>query len=115
MEDFTSHISSTSTPQSTNIDVMELDEKPSTINSPQDFLIYHVNSVKPLSTSPTNLKKSSFLNGMRHTYYVDWANVLKVHQVVAEDVDYMEKRWNKKVVIKGWKNHLLPRRLMVKF
>lgn len=36
--------------------------------------------------------------------YVDWANVLReVHQVVAEDVDYMEKRWNKKVVIKGWK------------
>jgi hypothetical protein len=37
--------------------------------------------------------------------YVDWANVLReVHHVVAEDVEYIEKRWNKKVVVKGWKS-----------
>lgn len=38
-----------------------------TTNNPQDFSIYHVNSAKPSLTTHTSPKKSSFLNGMKHT------------------------------------------------
>jgi hypothetical protein len=49
-------------------------------------------------------KEVEFAEWYEAYMYVDWVNVLRqVHEVVAEDVGYMEKRWNKKVVIKGWK------------
>ncbi|QDS74094.1 hypothetical protein FKW77_009639 [Venturia effusa] len=40
--------------------------------------------------------------------YTDWANVLRqVHPVLVEDVNYVEERWNKRVVIMPW---YLPKR-----
>lgn len=80
---------------------MDLDEHPATKpKAPKGFLDLP-REVRQTIIDFTHEDKIVSIKDWYEAYkYVDWANVLrKVHPLVEEDVNYIEKCWNKRVLI----------------
>ena len=104
IQDFTNHSPLASYSESINDETMEIDDEPTKNKQPTGFLDLPRELRQTILDYSYEAKEVEFAKWYEAYMYVDWANVLReVHEVVAEDVEYMEKRWNRRVVIKGWK------------